>query len=164
MMRRETEYREAVERLKEESQRMKEQKKQLQSLDLSKEEIKRVLDPVRAFHEQLQEEVTSYERIKRGEFEEVLNFEGMGRLLTALRIAKGLSQRELAERLGVHESQVSRDERNEYYGVSMERVKRTLEALGAEVRTSSWRWIVPAPRQWPCGRDGTMGFAIGRIG
>ena len=40
----------------------------------------------------------------------------IGRLLTALRIAGGLAQRELAQRLGVDESQVSRDERNEYFG------------------------------------------------
>jgi transcriptional regulator with XRE-family HTH domain len=36
----------------------------------------------------------------------------------ALRIATGLTQRQLAETLGVHESQVSRDERNEYHGIA----------------------------------------------
>jgi len=35
-------------------------------------------------------------------------------MLAALRIARGVSQRDLAGRLGVHESQVSRDKRNEY--------------------------------------------------
>lgn len=136
MIRSETEYQQAVVRLKEEAQRIKEQQKQLQGMDLSKEEIKRVLDPVRSFHEQLKEEVASYEKLKRGEFDELRNFEGIGRLLVALRIAQGLSQRELAERLEIHESQVSRDERNEYHGVSVERLKRILEALGAEIRTS----------------------------
>ena len=38
--------------------------------------------------------------------------------------------RERAERLGVHESQVSRDERNDYRGVTAERAQRILEALG----------------------------------
>ena len=46
------------------------------------------------------------------------NFSGIGRLLIALWIAKGLTQRELAERLEVSETQVSRDERNEYHGVT----------------------------------------------
>jgi transcriptional regulator with XRE-family HTH domain len=55
--------------------------------------------------------------------------------LIAARIAQGLSQRELAERLGVHETQVSRDERNEYHGITVERADRILEALGVEVRT-----------------------------
>jgi len=135
MIRNEAEYKEAVQRLADEQTRLKEQRSKLAELDLGKEEIKRVLDPIRSFHEQLKEEVESYERLKRGEFDELRNFEGVGRLLTALRIAQGLSQRELAERLNVHESQVSRDERNEYHGVTVERVNRILEVLGAEVRS-----------------------------
>jgi DNA-binding Xre family transcriptional regulator len=135
MIRNETEYKEAVERVAVEFARLKEQRAKLQEMDLSKEEIKRALDPVRSFHEQLKEEVESYERLKRGEFEELRNFEGVGRLLIALRIAKGASQRDLAERLGTHESQVSRDERNEYHGVTVERANRILEALGVELRS-----------------------------
>jgi len=53
----------------------------------------------------------------------------------ALRIALGLTQRELAERLGVHESQVSRDERNEYHAVTVERASRILDALGVDLRS-----------------------------
>ena len=136
MIRSETEYQEAVVRLKDEATRMKEQQKQLKELDLSKEEIKRVMDPVRSFHEQLKEEVESYEKLKRGEFEEVRNFDGIGRLLVALRISQGITQRELADRLGVHESQVSRDERNEYHGITVERAGRILEAVGADTRTA----------------------------
>jgi hypothetical protein len=135
MIRNETEYKEAVERVAEEAARLKEERAKLQEMDLTKEEIKRALDPVRSFHEQLKEEVESYERLKRGEFEELRNFEGVGRLLIALRIAKGVSQRDLAERLGSHESQVSRDERNEYHGVTVERANRILEALGVEIRS-----------------------------
>jgi DNA-binding XRE family transcriptional regulator len=70
---------------------------------------------------QLKEEVQSYERLKRGEFDEVRNFDGMGRLFVALRISQGMTQRELAERLGVHECQVSRDEQNEYHDITLER-------------------------------------------
>lgn len=135
MIRNETEYQEAIQRIADEAARLKEQRTKLNELDLSKEEIKRVLDPMRSFHEQLKEEVASYERLQRGEFEELQNFEGLGRLLIALRISQGLSQRELADRLGVHESQVSRDERNEYHAVTVERAGRILEALGAEVRS-----------------------------
>jgi transcriptional regulator with XRE-family HTH domain len=56
--------------------------------------------------------------------------------LVALRIAKGLTQRELAERLGVHESQVSRDERNEYHGITLERARRILQAMQVDVQTA----------------------------
>jgi DNA-binding XRE family transcriptional regulator len=108
----------------------------LKELKLAKEEIKRVLDPIQSFHLQLKEEVQSYERLKRGEFDEVRNFDGMGRLFVALRISQGMTQRELAERLGVHESQVSRDERNEYHGITLERANRLLDALGADTRTA----------------------------
>ncbi len=135
MIRNEAEYQEAVQRIADESARLKAQRAKLNELKLGKDEVKRVLDPMRSFHDQLKEEVASYERLRRGEFEELQNFEGLGRLLIALRISQGMSQRELAERLGVHESQVSRDERNEYHGITVERAGRILEALGAEVTT-----------------------------
>ncbi len=135
MIRNENEYKEAVERVAEETARLKKEQAKLQEMGLAKDEIKRALDPVRSFHQQLKEEVMSYERLKRGEFEELRNFEGVGRLLIALRIAKGMSQRELADCLATHESQVSRDERNEYHGVTVERANRILKVLGAEVRS-----------------------------
>jgi len=47
-----------------------------------------------------------------------------------------MSQRELATKLEVHESQVSRDERNEYHGITVERAIRILEALGAKLQTT----------------------------
>ncbi len=135
MIRTETEYREALERLAAEEVRVEDMRKHLKARGLKKSETKRVLDPLLSFHSQLREEVDAYERLKRGEFEELHNFEGIGRMLIALRIAKGLTQRELAERIDVHESQVSRDERNEYCGITVERAKRILEALGADVRS-----------------------------
>ncbi len=136
MIRNENEYREAVRRLEDQEARIQQQAAELRSMKLSKSEQKRVLDPIQSFHDQLQEEIASYERLKRGEFDAVSNFEGLGRLLIALRIANGLTQRELAERLEVSESQVSRDERNEYHGVTLERANRILEVLKAEIRTT----------------------------
>jgi transcriptional regulator with XRE-family HTH domain len=61
------------------------------------------------------------------------NLQGLGQLLVGLRIARGISQRELARRLDIAESQVSRDERNEYHGISVERASRVLQALGARL-------------------------------
>ena len=136
MIRNENEYKDAVRRLGEQEERLKQQAVQLKQTTLSKDAIKRVLDPVRSFHEQIKEEVASYERLKRGEFDELHNFAGIGRLLIALRIAKGLTQRELAGRLAVSETQVSRDERNEYHGVTVDRANRILEALGVEVTSA----------------------------
>jgi ribosome-binding protein aMBF1 (putative translation factor) len=104
-------------------------------MGLGSDEIKRVTDPVRSFRQQLLEEVESYERLKRGEFDEIRNLRDLGQLLIAARVYRGLSQREFAERLGVHESQVSRDERNEYHGITVERAARILEVLGIELRS-----------------------------
>ena len=89
-----------------------------------------------SFHLQLKEEVESYERLKRGEFDELENFRGFGTLLISLRIAKGISQRELAKRLNVHESQISRDERNEYFGITLERAMKILDALDVRLHTT----------------------------
>lgn len=136
MIRDENEYRQGVERLAAERERMAEQERVLRDMGMGDEEVKRVLDPVRSFHAQLAEEVAAYERLRRGEFGEIHNLSGLGHLLVSLRIAKRLSQRELAERLGVDPSQVCRDERNEYRGVTLERATRVLEALGASLVTS----------------------------
>jgi ribosome-binding protein aMBF1 (putative translation factor) len=135
MIRNESEYKEAVGRLAEEQKRLTEHRVRLKEAGLSDEEIKRVIDPMESFHLQLKEEVESYERLKRQEFDELDNLRGLGQLLIALRIAQGISQRELAGRLGVHESQVSRDERNEYFGITLERAVKVLDALNVHLRT-----------------------------
>jgi transcriptional regulator with XRE-family HTH domain len=91
----------------------------------------------------LEEEVESYERAQRGSFEPLTNLSGVGHLLVSGRIYRRLSQRELASRLGVHESQVSRDERNEYHSITLERAARVLEALDMD--------LVSEPRPRPTG-------------
>ena len=136
MIRNENEYREAVTRLGDEQKRIEAQKAQLEKMRLSPEDVKRAIDPIQSFHLQLQEEVESYQRLKRGEFGEIWNLQGLGQLLISARIARGLTQRQLAEKLGVNESQVSRDERNEYHGVTLDRAARILELLGVELRTT----------------------------
>ncbi|HXM42900.1 MAG TPA: helix-turn-helix transcriptional regulator [Bryobacteraceae bacterium] len=136
MIRNETEYQEAAARLTDERNRLADHRARLKQAGLSKEEIKRVVDPMESFHLQLEEEVESYERLKRGEFEELDNLRGLGQLLISLRIAQGVSQRELARRLKVHESQISRDERNEYFGITLERAAKVLDALNARLHTT----------------------------
>lgn len=131
----EKEYAEAVERIAQEKQRLATQKATLKAMGLGSAEIKRALDPMVSFHQQLGKKAHSYERLKRGEFDDANNLRGLGPLLVSLRIARGLTQRQLAEKPGVHESQVSRDERNEYHSVTVKRTARILDALGAEVRS-----------------------------
>lgn len=136
MIRNEAEYQEAVKRLKEEQARHKAHATELTRMGLKRKEIKRAMDPLRSFSLQLEEEVQAYERLKRGDLGELDNLHGLGRTLVALRIALGLTQRQLAERLGVNESQVSRDERNEYQGITVDRASRILDALGVTLKSA----------------------------
>jgi transcriptional regulator with XRE-family HTH domain len=46
-----------------------------------------------------------------------------------------MTQRELARRLEVDETAVSRDERNEYHGITVDRARKVLEALGVRLVT-----------------------------
>ncbi len=144
MIRNESEYQEALNRLKEEKCRLAEHQERLKQTGLSAKEVKRALDPLRSFHLQLEEEVESYERLKRGDLGELKNLHGLGRTLIALRIALGLTQRELAERIGVHESQVSRDERNEYHGITVDRASRLLDTLGVDLKSSFEEPVIAA--------------------
>jgi DNA-binding XRE family transcriptional regulator len=130
MIRSEQEYRKALDRLEQDLVVLKEQKTQLEELGLKGEELARALQPMQSFHEQLREEVEMYERMKRGDLGALRNLTSIGRWLIGVRIAKGLTQQQLAERLGVAPSQVSRDETNDYYGISVDRAQRILEALG----------------------------------
>ena len=143
MIRNETEYGEAVSRLRDEEARLSEQKAKLVEMNLGAEEIERVLDPFRSFHLQLREEVEYYERLRRGEVGALQNLRGLGQMLVGLRIARGLTQRNLAELLEVHESQVSRDERNEYHGLTVERASRILDALQVRLNSSIDEPVLP---------------------
>ncbi len=84
----------------------------------------------------IQAEIREYEAIKRGEFDMTCNFENIGQQLIRFRIWKGLSQSDLAGRLGVTPQQVSKDERNGYARASSEKIRQVLEALGIEVTIS----------------------------
>jgi ribosome-binding protein aMBF1 (putative translation factor) len=135
MIRNESAYQEAVQRLEAERKRLSQHRDRLKHTGLTPQQIKRAIDPMRSFHLQLAEEVHSYERLKRGNIGELKNLHGLGQALVALRIALGLTQRELAKRLEVDESQVSSDERNDYHGITVDRASRILDAMGVELLT-----------------------------
>jgi ribosome-binding protein aMBF1 (putative translation factor) len=135
MIRTETEYQNSLKKIEQGEGMLREQEAKLAEEGLRPDQIKRGLDPMRVFQDQIRDEVASYERLKKGKFDELENLHGIGQLLIGLRIALGMSQRELADKLGVHESQVSRDERNEYFGITVERVTRIIEALGVVITT-----------------------------
>jgi ribosome-binding protein aMBF1 (putative translation factor) len=129
MIKTETAYRKAVDKLQEDLEIIEKEKERFRSLGLTDEEVKIAIEPQITFHEQMKEEVEYYERIKRGDFGQCFNLNDLGKMLVAYRIYLGISQQELAARLDVAESQVSRDERHEYYGATKERLQEVMEAM-----------------------------------
>lgn len=130
MIRSEHEYQRALERLKEDQEIIEVQRKVFLDQGLTNEEAEKALEPMVSFRAQLEDEVSWYERVRRRDFGVLENLSALGTTLIALRIANGLSQKELADKLGVSEAQVSRDERNEYHGITVERAQRILDAMG----------------------------------
>jgi transcriptional regulator with XRE-family HTH domain len=130
MIRTEREYQKALEQLSRGKVHLETQKSQLAQAGLVGEELEHAMHPLLSFRAQLEEEVLAYENMKRGDLGTLERLDSIGRWLIGARIARGWSQRELAQRLSVSEAQVSRDERNEYHGVTVERAQRILEVMG----------------------------------
>ena len=130
MIRTEAEYKRALERLDHDAEVIEEQRQQLEDLDLTEAEVDHALEPMISFRDQLQEEVATYERMKRGDLESLHDLKSIGRWLIGARIARGWSLTDLAEKLDVSVQQVSRDENNEYHGISVERAQEILDVLG----------------------------------
>jgi ribosome-binding protein aMBF1 (putative translation factor) len=82
----------------------------------------------------------------------VESFEDFPRVLIQARIAAGMSQRELAERLGLKEQQIQRYEATEYTSASWSRVSEVIRALGLTVREEM---VVSAPQQGAEGQSGS---------
>jgi DNA-binding XRE family transcriptional regulator len=100
----------------------------------TKEQIKLVNDPTESFILGIKDEIMEYEQIKMGNIpEHFFEFENIGLLLIALRIKHGFTQSELARRLKVPQSQVCRDERNDYRGVSVITVNKLLKIYGEDL-------------------------------
>jgi len=136
MIKTDREYQEAKKRLESEFKSTDNQRAKLKKSGLDKDQIKLALDPLISFAHQLKEEVEEYERLKRGDFSALDNLHGIGRMLVALRIFRGMKQTELAQKLGVTDSQISRDEANEYFGASIEKIQKVLEAMHVTLKTT----------------------------
>jgi len=134
MIRTEAEYKNAQEKLDQEQETLQRQREQLEEMDLSEEEVERALEPLISFRDQLREETETYERMRRGDLSALHNLNSIGRWLIGARIAKGWSLSKLADKLDVSVQQVSRDEQNEYHGITTKRAQRILETLGVRFR------------------------------
>ena len=137
MIRNEREYRETVRQVNAQEVNLAKRRIELQAMGFSPAEVEYGIEALTSFHLDFVDEVQQYKRIKAKDLSEFRDLADLGRLLIAARIAAGLSQRELAKRLGVAESQVSRDEKHEYYGATLDRAQEILTALGLQVQIES---------------------------
>ncbi|MBA2521667.1 MAG: helix-turn-helix transcriptional regulator, partial [Chloroflexia bacterium] len=94
------------------------------------------LDAMRSQLADLRAETTEYDDLRSGRTRlvKIESFDQLPRAIIAARIAAGLTQADLAERLGAHEQQVQRYEATNYASASMRRVSEVIEALGMTVR------------------------------
>lgn len=83
----------------------------------------------------LRSDLHEYDALRSGQVR-VLELDSLRQLPEAriqARIAAGLSQKDLAARLGLREQQVQRYEARRYAGASLERVQAVADALGMQI-------------------------------
>src|SRR5258708_2193179 len=83
---------------------------------------------------ELDAQVREYEQLRAGQLAaaRVSSLSDLPDALVRARIAAGLSQRELAGRLGMKEQQIQRYEADSYAGASLSRLREVMDALGVD--------------------------------
>jgi HTH-type transcriptional regulator/antitoxin HigA len=81
---------------------------------------------------QLEDELREYDQLKSGELAlpHVERLDQIAPFVAKIRIAKGVSQTELARRLGVSKQVISRYEESDYQTVAIVRLQEILDAIG----------------------------------
>ena len=103
--------------------------------------IKAQKDAIQSQLESLRRELTDYEDLESGNMPapDLEYISVVPRDLIRARIASGLSQKELAERLGMPEQQIQRYEAKEYESVSLARISEVAKVLQSV--TSKFRHV-----------------------
>jgi HTH-type transcriptional regulator/antitoxin HigA len=102
------------------------------------------IDAVRSQAADLQAELDEYDHLRSGTVDtlEANSLEELATLLIKARIARGWSQRRLAEQLGIAEQQIQRYESTGYRSASLARICDITAALGVTVTE---RLSLPGP-------------------
>ena len=89
-------------------------------------------EAVRSQLSELQADLREYESLKAGKFklEQLKTVKEIPTILIKARIAQGLSQKDLAERLGLKEQQIQRYEATDYASARLSRIREVAGALG----------------------------------
>jgi transcriptional regulator with XRE-family HTH domain/Zn-dependent peptidase ImmA (M78 family) len=126
---------------KAESEKFRRTLEQLEADQASKKDVhprllKAQRDAVQSQVDELLEELREYERLKAGDVGviQIDSLDELGDGLIKGRIASGMSQRELAEKLHLKEQQIQRYEAERYASASYQRLQQVAHAIGMEVR------------------------------
>ena len=82
----------------------------------------------------MKEELQMYESMKAGTFslEQLEVVSELSNMLIGARIAQGMSQKELAERIGLKEQQIQRYEATDYASASLSRIREVVSGLSSK--------------------------------
>ena len=117
----------------------------------------------------LKEELEEYERLKSADLSviSVTSFDDLADGLIKARIAAGLSQRALAQRLELKEQQIQRYEAERYASASYKRMCQVAHALGVRIENEILLPLVPASFEGLIAKVAQVGlsreFVVGRL-
>jgi ribosome-binding protein aMBF1 (putative translation factor) len=94
------------------------------------------MDALKSQLSDLRQELDEYSALRSGKRKTVAlgSFDDLPKTLIQARIASGLTQEELASKLGLKPQQIQRYEATDYHSASIERMNEILRALGVKLR------------------------------
>ena len=94
------------------------------------------IDALKSQLSDLRQDLEEYSALRSGKRKTVAlgSFDDLPKTLIQARIAAGLTQEELASKLGLKPQQIQRYEATDYQSASMERMNEILRALGVRLR------------------------------
>ncbi len=112
------------------------------------------LEALRSQASDLSDQLREYQALKSGAITilKAGNLSELPTILIRARIAKGLSQRDLAQRLGLKEQQIQRYEAEGYSSASLRRLAEIAEALNLNVKVHSALGPMMTHKNSPVGR------------
>lgn len=114
---------------------IKDQEQALANKNFSPEDIEALTGPSQAMLEDLTQEITHYENIKKYGIKNNFDIQCLGVRLIEKRIELGVTQKELANGLGIEESKLVRLENDEYHQ-AFSKLLKILEALNLTIKCS----------------------------
>lgn len=125
-----------IDRLQDELTRVREQHAR-QPLDLLMMKLQE--DSHKSLINDLRSQIEEYEKLRSGKLTRlsVTSFLDLPKLLIRARIARGWTQKDLAQGLNLHEQKIQQYEADEYASASFKRLYEVVEVLGIEVTSNA---------------------------